>query len=94
MKMDEETKWATVEWLSSQEGPDLVHLDELEVVRMYPQVGGLKEPVRKYEDTFSAVTVLREMFYPDDGGLPEQVRDYDDTKGVAALLKKEFFEKE
>ncbi|MGD0331952.1 MAG: hypothetical protein ABSA90_01710 [Xanthobacteraceae bacterium] len=32
------------------------------VVRMYPN-NGLKEPVRKYEDTFSAITVVKEMFF-------------------------------
>lgn len=31
-------------------------------VRMYPN-NGLKEPVRKYEDTFSAVAVVKEMFF-------------------------------
>ena len=33
------------------------------VVRMYPN-NGLREPVRKYEDTFSAITVVKEMFFP------------------------------
>ncbi|WP_161500033.1 hypothetical protein [Bradyrhizobium sp. AC87j1] len=32
------------------------------VVRMYPN-NGLKQPVRKYEDTFSAVAVVKEMFF-------------------------------
>jgi hypothetical protein len=36
-------------------------------VRMYPN-NGLKEPVRKYESTFSAVTVIREMFFPAKAG--------------------------
>jgi hypothetical protein len=31
-------------------------------VRMYPN-NGLKEPVRPYASTFSAVTVLKEMFF-------------------------------
>lgn len=29
-----------------------------------PQDGGLKEPVRAFADTFSAVTVLMERFFP------------------------------
>lgn len=32
-------------------------------VLMHSDDGGLKEPVRKFEDTFSAVTVLTEMFF-------------------------------
>jgi hypothetical protein len=32
------------------------------VVRMYPN-NGLKRPVRKYKDTFSALTVVKEMFF-------------------------------
>jgi hypothetical protein len=32
------------------------------VVRMYPN-NGLREPVHKFEDTFSAITVVREMFF-------------------------------
>jgi hypothetical protein len=32
------------------------------VVRMYPN-NVLKKPVKKYKDTFSAVTVLKEMFF-------------------------------
>lgn len=31
--------------------------------KLYPDDGGLKEPVWKFEDTFSAVTVLKEMFF-------------------------------
>jgi hypothetical protein len=30
----------------------------------YPPDGGLKEPVRAFKDTFSAVTVLKEMYFP------------------------------
>ena len=32
--------------------------------RPYPPDGGLKEPVRKFEDTFSVWTVIREHFFP------------------------------
>jgi hypothetical protein len=32
------------------------------VVRMYPN-NGLKQPIKKYEETFSAVTVVKEMFF-------------------------------
>ncbi|MGM4991301.1 hypothetical protein [Tardiphaga sp. 841_E9_N1_2] len=32
------------------------------VVRMYPN-NGLKQPVRKYKDTFSAIDVVKEMFF-------------------------------
>lgn len=32
------------------------------VVGMYPN-NGLNQPVRKYEDTFSAVTLVKEMFF-------------------------------
>lgn len=35
--------------------------------RMYPN-NGLKEPVRKYEETFSAVTVVKEMFFSPKAG--------------------------
>lgn len=34
-------------------------------VRKYPN-NGLKEPVRAFESTFSAVTVLKQMFRPAD----------------------------
>lgn len=33
-------------------------------MRPYPPDGGLKEPVRKIEDCFSAFTVIKEMFFP------------------------------
>jgi hypothetical protein len=36
------------------------------VVRMYPN-NGLKEPVRSYKDTFSAVAVVKEMFFKEEG---------------------------
>lgn len=63
VKMDEENKWVTVEWLGETKGPGLVHLDELEVIRMYPDDGGLKEPVRSYDETFGAAALLHEMFF-------------------------------
>lgn len=33
-------------------------------LRPYPPDGGLKEPVRKFEDTFSVWTVIKEAWFP------------------------------